>query len=250
MSLLRWAVTAATLALAAAACATAEAPGTGGPDARRIDARLADGALIDGPATDGTQIDAAPIDARPIDARPIDAAIPIDAPAMCTPVVTQRLVNPAFDANPIGTGWIETLIDPIYPLITPDDGVPEHTAPNKVWMGGLLSGDDEVRQDIAIPAGTTRLLLRGQYDVRTDEFFPGVYDTSSVVLTTPTNVVLETVLAVDDDDGTAAWTPFQRIFTQTYAGQTVRVRIRSHNDESDVSSFFYDTFFLEATVCQ
>ena len=156
----------------------------------------------------------------------------------------------AFDNAPLGTGWVQTVIDPLYPPITPDDGVPEHSAPNKAWMGGLLSGDDEIRQDVMIPVGTTRLVLRGVYDVRTDEFLAGVYDTSTVQLTTTANAVLDTVLSLDDDDGTAAWTPFQRIFPQAFAGQTVRVLIRSHNDDSDVSSFFYDSLALEATVCQ
>jgi hypothetical protein len=234
------------LALAAAACATAEPPGSGGADARRIDARLgSDGSVTDAAPTDGSLTDA-----RPTDARPVDAAVPVDAPGMCTSVVVQRLLNPAFDASPEGASWVQTPIDPIYPPITSDDGVPEHTAPAKAWMGGLFDGDDEIRQDVQIPAGTTRLLLRGVYDVRTDEFVGGVYDTSTVQLTTTNNAVLETVLSLDDDDGTAAWTPFQRIFTNTYAGQTVRVLIRSHNDDSDVSSFFYDTLALEATVCQ
>lgn len=251
MSSLRGFVTVATLALAAAACATAEPGGTSGPDARpRPDARVVtDGPVTDGPAIDGPVIDGALIDARPIDAAvPIDAATAIDA--ACTPVVVQKLLNPAFDGSPLGTGWVETLIDPTYPLITPDDGVVEDTAPNKAWMGGLLSGDDELRQDVLIPAGTTRLVLRGKYDLRTDEFFPGVYDNVTIALTTPANVVLETVLATDDDHATTVWTPFQRIFNQTYAGQTVRVRIRSHNDDSDATSFFFDSFALEATVCQ
>jgi hypothetical protein len=142
------------------------------------------------------------------------------------------------------------VIDPLYPPITSDDGVPEDTAPYKAWMGGLLSGDDAVYQDVQIPASTTQLVLRGKYDVRTDEFFPGVYDDSTVALTTTGNQLLELALAVDDDDGTSAWTPFSRIFAQPHAGQTVRIRIDSHNDDSDVSSFFYDTLALEATVCQ
>ena len=247
MSLSRGYLTAGLLTLAAglaaAACATAEPPGSGGgTDARRTDARIAtDGSVIDGPAIDAGVV---------VDARPIDAAIPIDGATMCTPVVVQRLINPAFDNAPLGTGWVQTLIDPLYPPITPDDGVPEHTAPNKAWMGGLLSGDDEIRQDVMIPAGTTRLVLRGVYDVRTDEFFAGVYDTSTVQLTTTANAVLDTVLSLNDDGGTAAWTPFQRIFAQPFAGQTVRVLIRSHNDETDASSFFYDSLALEATVCQ
>lgn len=232
-------MTAAALLLAIGGCATAEPPGTGeGPDARRIDARVTDGSVTDGPL---------PTDGSVTDARVIDARI-IDAPG-CVPVTMQRLVNPSFDANPVGTGWVETLIDPMYPLITADDGVPEHSAPYKLWMGGLPSGDDEARQDILIPAGTTQLLLRGQYDVRTAEIF-GVFDTSTVDLTTPGNVVLQNALAVDNEDDTTGWTSFQRIFPQTYAGQTVRLRIRSHNDVSEETSFFYDSLALEATVCQ
>lgn len=230
------------------ACATAEPPGGSGPDARpRPDARTPDASQVDAPPN---TIDAANIDARVIDARPIDASV--DAPTtMCTMMVTtQRLINPAFDNAPLGTGWAETLIDPLYPLITPDDGVPEHTAPNKAWMGGFELGDDELRQDVMIPANATRLVLRGQYDVRTDEFVLGVYDDSTVALTTPNNVVLETALALDDDDATLGWTSFTKVFNQAYAGQTVRIRIRSHNDGTDATSFFYDSLVFEVTVCQ
>lgn len=240
-----------SLALALGACATAGPEGGDVDASRRTDARV-DGpqvdAKVDAPTTDGPPIDGPTIDGPPIDApTPIDAAPTIDA--ACTPVTMQLLVNPSFDLNPVGTGWIETPIDPTYPLITSDDGVTEHTAPYKAWMGGFLSGDDELYQQVLIPAGTTRLVLRGQYDVRTDEFINGTYDHAAVALTTPTNVVLETALATDDDHATTAWTSFQKIFSQTYAGQSVRVRVRSDNDSSDATSFFFDTFVLEATVC-
>ncbi len=240
------------------ACATATPEGESGPDARRVDARAIDAPAIDAPAIDAPAIDApaidAPaIDAPAIDAPAIDAPAPIDASTMidaaCTPVTMQLLLNPSFDATPIGTGWVQTPVDPMFPLITPDDGVAEHTAPNKLWMGGILDGDDEAYQNVTIPAGTNRLVLRGQLDIRSDEFFPGVYDHSTVALTTTANVVLETVLANDDDDETTGWTPFQKIFAQAYAGQTVRVRVRSDNDGSDATSFFYDTLVLEATIC-
>jgi hypothetical protein len=111
------------------------------------------------------------------------------------------------------------------------------------------TGDDELRQDVAIPAGTTQLVLRGFYGVATDEF-GGPFDDSTVALTTPTNVVLDAALSIDDTDATGMWMPFQRIFPQPFAGQTVRVRIRSHNDGSFATSFFYDDLLLEATVCQ
>ncbi|HVV84704.1 MAG TPA: hypothetical protein VHE35_16680 [Kofleriaceae bacterium] len=246
MSSTRWIVTAATLMLSAGACATAEPAGSeGNVDAhRRVDARTTDASDVDAPSVDART----PIDAGAIDASNIDARV-VDAPG-CTTMLLQRLTNATFDAAPLGTGWSETPIDPMYPLITADDGVPEDTAPNKAWLGGIESGDDELHQDVAIPAGTTQLLLRGKYDVRTDEFFPGVYDDSQVDLVSTGGAVLENVLSVDDDGATTGWTSFQRLFSQSYAGQTVRVRLQSHNDDTDVTSFFYDSLALEATVCQ
>jgi hypothetical protein len=239
MSSLRWYVSAATV-LAAGACATAEPPPQlVGTDASRIDARVTDGSVTDGSV----------VDARPIDARPVDARV-VDAPPGCTTMILQLLNNPAFDANPVGTGWTETLIDPMYPLITPDDGVPEHTAPNKAWLGGFETGTDELRQDVVVPVGTTALVLRGQVDIRTDEFLGGPFDIATVALTTTGGAVLETVLNVSDVDATTSWTPFQRIFGQPYAGQTVRVRVRSTNDGSYATSFYFDSLALEATVCQ
>jgi hypothetical protein len=250
MSLLRWSVTASTLALLAGACASAEPPGSGGgPDARRIDARLPDGSL----PTDGSVTDGPVTDARPTDARPVDAMVPVDAPGGCTTMVLQLLNNPSFDVSPLGSGWSQTVIDPDYPPITADapTSFVKDSAPNHVWMGGFYDADDEIRQDIAIPIGTTQLLLRGKYQVLTDELAGGgVYDDSSVVLTNQANAVLDTALATDNEHATAAWTPFQRIFAQPYAGQTVRVRLHSHNDDSFVTSFFYDTLALQATVCQ
>jgi hypothetical protein len=243
MSSLRRSVIAATLAAAAGACATAEPPGSGGGpdarppvDARNSDARNPDASLIDGPL---------PTDARPIDARVPDAAI--DAGPTCTTMVLQRLVNPAFDAVPIGTGWTEVRIDPTAALITNEGAV--QSAPNSAWMGGFETGSDELRQDVIIPLGTTQLVLRGYYGVATDEIF-GPFDFSELALTTPANVILESAILLDDTDAGGSWMSFQKVFNGNYSGQTVRVRIRSSNDGSLATSFFYDTLALDATVCQ
>lgn len=238
MSSFRRSVIALTLALAAVACATAEPPGSGGgPDARpRPDARTPDAAVTDGPP---------PTDARPIDARLVDATV--DAGTTCTTMTLQRLANPAFDAAPLGVGWTEIRIDPLAALVTNEGAV--QSAPNSAWMGGFELGDDELRQDVVIPVGTTQLVMRGYYGVATDEIF-GPFDGSEVALTTPGNGLLETVIVLDDTDATGSWMPFQKIFAGNYAGQTVRVRIRSSNDGSLATSFFYDTLALDATVCQ
>jgi hypothetical protein len=49
---------------------------------------------------------------------------------------------------------------------------------------------------------------------------------------------------------TTVWTAFDVVTTSPYAGQTVRLRSRSTNDFSLATSFYFDTVFLEATVCQ
>jgi hypothetical protein len=204
-----------------------------------------DGAPIDGPVVDGPVVDA------PIDGTPIDA--PIDAP--CTPTTMQILINPAFDGAPIGTGWVDQPFDPGFPLITPDDGAPEHTAPNKAWLGGWLgeffgpNATDQLYQQVVVPAGTTALSLRGQYWVATDES-PGstVYDDSRVELLNSSGGLLQSALTVSNVGPTTGWTPFQTVFGNAYAGQTVRVRFRSSNDFSLATSFFYDSVALEATI--
>ena len=203
------------------------------------------------PADAAPVVDAPAIDAA-IDAPPVDA--PIDAP--CTPTTTQLLVNPAFDAAPIGTGWVDQPFDPGFPLITSDDGAPEHTAPNKAWLGGWV-GDiftdatDQLYQQVTVPANATALSVRGQYWVATDES-PGstVYDDSQVELLDGAGGLLQTALTVSNVGPTTAWTPFQTVFASAHAGQTVRLRFRSTNDFSLETSFFFDSLALDATICQ
>jgi hypothetical protein len=261
----------ACLALALAACAQGTNPGDDDDDDDDpIDARIdapdddtdapqpidaAIDAAIDAPVSIDAAIDA-PTDGQVVIDAPIDAPMPIDAPidAPCMPTTMQLLVNPNLDANPVGTGWVETLIDPMYPLITGDDGIPEHTAPYKSWMGGIEAPglgtvSDEMYQQVTVPAGTTMLVVRGMYEVRTAEAASStVYDGGAIELTNTAGTVLEQILTMGNPTPTTAWTQFQRTFTGNYAGQAVRLRFRSTNDFLDPTSFYFDTLVLEATV--
>jgi len=181
---------------------------------------------------------------------PADAATP--AGDACVPQVTQLLVNPAFDNAPIGTGWSQTLIDVLSPLITDADGVVEHTTPYKAWLGGFEAGTGTVKdslvQNVAIPANTTHLVLTGMYDVRTDELPSTIeYDTAKLVITELDGTTIVTVLALSNTAPTTAWTMFGHAFTQNLSGKTVRVRLTSTNDLSDATSFFFDSLALTAT---
>ncbi|MGE0867230.1 MAG: hypothetical protein AB7P03_01615 [Kofleriaceae bacterium] len=204
----------------------------------------------------------APIQTETPDDATLDATLdattvtPADAPPdqPCTPVTTQLLTNPAFDLNPVGTGWQQTLIDPAAPLVTADDGVLEHTAPYKAWLGGLLATNENVvdilEQSVAIPAGTTDLVLSGFYDVRTLEVAGDpAYDTASILLTEADGTPIATALAVSNQTPKTAWTAFSYPVTPPPSGMTIRVRMTSSSDFLRETSFFFDSLQLRATYC-
>lgn len=247
----------ALILVAIAGCASGSAkPG----DASVTDAKTIDGgeSFVDA-AIDAPLIDAPPIDAPMIDAPMIDAPILIDAPMIdappdaCVPVVTELLVNPVFDLSPVGTGWQQTLIHPAAPLVTGDDGIAEHTAPYKAWLGGIeaetASVTDVLWQDVTVPAGTTQLVLTGYYEVRTSETTAILYDTASFDLTMTNGTPIQNLRSLSNLTPTTAWTAITHTFTQNLAGQTVRLRMTSSNDFLNVTNFFFDTLSLRATHC-
>jgi len=196
---------------------------------------------------------------QPVDAQtvvPPDAPKPPDA-YVCQVQTRQLLMNPVLDLNPSGMGWVQQNIDNAYPIVTGDDGVPEHSAPFKAWMGGFTGQDkgvasvtDALYQDVTIPAGTTQLVLTGYYEVRTSETTTSVYDSAQVALTQPNGTPIQVVTSVTNLTPTTAWTTVSHTFSQNLSGQTVRVRLTSTNDVTDATSFYFDTFALTATYCQ
>ena len=221
------------------------------PDSSSIDTPMADAALdamIDAP-----MIDAPMIDAPMIDAPMVDAAMP-DA---CVPVTGELLVNPALDLSPMGTGWQQTLIDPMAPLITDEDGITEHSAPYKAWLGGIVAPNigqsvtDVLWQDVAVPAGTTQLTLSYYVAVATGESASdtNIYDTASVAITQTNGTVIAAVASYSNRTPIATWTQVTFNVPQNLSGQTVRLRLTSSNDFSLATSFWFDSFNLSATHC-
>ncbi len=231
-----------------------------GIDAKEVDApsQLPDAFVPqDAPLDAFVQLDAPPdamADAM-VDAA-IDAPAVVDAPPdACVPVTTQILVNPVFDLTPVGTGWTQTVIDPMYPLITDQDGVVEQTAPYKAWLGGIVapsgSVTDLLYQDVAIPAGTTQLVLTGFYEVRSSESVTdtNVYDTASLAVTQTTGTLIVTVNSFSNRTPTTTWTAINHTFAQNLSGQTIRLRMTSSNDFLNATSFYFDSLALNATHC-
>jgi hypothetical protein len=218
-----------------------------------IDAPMIDAPMIDAPMIDAPMIDAPMIDAPMIDAPMVDAPMP-DA---CVPVVTELLTNPALDLTPMGTGWQQTLIDAMYPLITDQDGVPEHSAPYKAWLGGIPSSGigqtatDVLWQDVTVPAGTTQLTLGYYVQVVTgeDPTDTGVWDTASVAITQTNGTQIAAVNSYSNRTPIGTWTQVTYNVAQNLAGQTIRLRLTSSNDYALATSFYFDSFNLTATHC-
>ena len=184
----------------------------------------------------------APPDARP-DAPP-DAYV-------CTTHVTQLLVNPALDLSPT-TGWTQQNIDNAYPIIGNLGTFAPHSAPNKAWMGGIVAPagqnvTDVLYQDVAIPMGTSSLVLTYQYVVGSQETGTTVYDRGYVDLLKTDGTPLESVQQMTNATTNSAWAAFTKTFAGNYSGQTVRLRFTSTNDDFNVTNFFFDTIALTAT---
>jgi len=179
-----------------------------------------------------------------------DAPTTVDATSGCTSMTRNLLANPAFDMTPTGMGWIETPINPSYPIITADAALVQ-SSPNTAWMGGIAgaSANDTLSQDVVVPAGTLTLALTGYYEVRSGEV-AGVHDRGKVELVQPSGAPIQQALALDNSQRTTAWTAFSFAFSTPHAGETVRLRLSTTNDASNETSFFFDSLSLSATSCQ
>jgi hypothetical protein len=206
------------------------------------------------------------------DMQPIDASLPhdsgnsggqdseniqLDSSTGCTTMTSNLLANANLDGTPMGTGWAEMPIDASNPLInaaSADGGLDAQSGAYRAWLGGYeraaSSNIDVLSQDVQIPAMTTSLQLTGYYDLRTAEYVAGTYDFAKIQLTTTTGSALETMVSLDDDGATTAWTPFQATIAGNYSGMTVRLKLTSAGDSTDPTSFFFDTLALTATYCQ
>jgi hypothetical protein len=171
-----------------------------------------------------------------------------DGPSGCTVSTADLLSNGAFDMTPMGMGWASTPANPAYPVVTAN-GLTPQSAPNKAWMGSVVSASDDMHEDIAIPASTTALVLAGFYEVRTTETGTTANDTAKVELTDTSGTLLESALALDNTQAGTTWVPFSYTVTGNHAGQTVRVRFTTQNNSTKATSFYFDTISAQATYC-
>jgi hypothetical protein len=240
-----------------AACAQGSSGDDPGADAQQsvavdagggADAAVAPDAAVgqDAAIPDAAPPDAAPPDAAIPDAAPPDAAPPDAIP--CQDTVVQLLSNANFDQGP-GGGWVETsqfaLINHALDLpVAPESGN------YAVWMGGAPDASDILHQDVAVPVGARDLHLAGHRWIASEDTGGTANDTVVVELRTTGGALLENLTTWSNVNRVGTWTGFNLLASGDYAGQTIRLRLRSQTDATLNTNFFFDTFALRATVCQ
>lgn len=174
-----------------------------------------------------------------------------DSPGPCTNMTVNLLQNANFDTLPEATGWTETRIQN-EPIVRADGTITAQSGTERAWLGGVAASaaTDSLTQDIVVPASATNIGFTGYYDVRTGETGTTVYDSAKVELLTTGGTVLESIKSFSNAAPTTAWTAFNKTFTSNVAGMTVRLRLTSTNDIINATSFYFDTFAVNATVCQ
>lgn len=218
------------------------------------DSSVPDGSVPDSFVPDAFVPDAFVPDAFVAPDAMVDASVTPDA---CVPIVSQLLLNPSLDLPPMGSSWLQTPFNAMYPLITDQDGPAEHSAPYKAWLGGFVAATaggtatDVLWQDVVVPAGTTQLSLSYVHIVGTQESATATtaFDTASVAITQTNGTVIANVNSFSNLTPVAAWTPINVTVPQNLSGQTVRLRLTSSNDDSFTTNFFFDSFSLTATHC-
>ncbi len=243
-----------------AACATTNSEGDGGPEADapsggRIDADPEAPDAEPKPDVEPMPDAQALPDAPPmVDAQPLPDAPPGTPDATpCMPTTMNLLANPSFDLGR-NVSWSETSAG-AYEIVvtTPTLQIAPHSPAFATWIGGDNNSIDQVFQDVAIPAATTAIRLKGQRLVATQETVATAFDKLFFEIQTPGGVLLEPVGGAptfSNLNTVTAFTPFDFPLTGNYAGQTIRVRLHGTTDVSLPTNFFLDSIALEATVCQ
>jgi hypothetical protein len=189
----------------------------------------------------------------PVDAPPVVVVPPIDGsnapPAQCTQV--QLLRNPTFDDAPTAAGWTITSTAANDPIITDAVGVDApaaHSPSLKAYFGGIDGVRETLHQDVAVPLGTTQVVLSGQVHVWTTETGSAQADEVWIEVVGLGSDPVELVHWLNTD-ATTGWTPFSVAVTVPPGALFFRLRFGAYTDAQRWTSFLFDSLALTAITC-
>lgn len=177
------------------------------------------------------------------------------APASCeTGTWTTISTNGNFDAEPIvwkqfsstGLGIIATE-NPAGPIVSAP------TSPRYAWLGGADDGQDQVYQNVTVPARVAGLRISGTVCVASLEVNTGTFDQMLLTIhDAATQAQLEPALKSwtnDDKTRPCAFANFTVEAASPHGGEDIIVVFGSKNDRSKNTNFFLDSVKVEAAVC-
>ena len=192
--------------------------------------------------------DGAPGD--PADARDVTDANPGTPDAQgCTDQLVNLLVNPNLDDAPAGTGWVQDPFD-LAIIQAPPAGVGAHSGTLVAWLGGYAElSDDHAYQDVAVPASATSLAVAGVIRIETEDSTAAAFDNASLQLRTTGGAVIADIGAWSNTSVTGSYLPFSVALPTAHAGETLRLQLDASTDSSLATSFYVDTFTVNAMAC-
>jgi hypothetical protein len=175
------------------------------------------------------------------------AARRADGGSTCVPITTQLLQNASFDSTPVV--WTE-VSKSAYPLITtPPADVPPHSAPNVAWEGGSLEAQDDLFQDVVIPAGATSITFSFYYVIGTEETDAVPYDQMTAYLFDATTQEGTPIVQFSNVNASMAWRQYSVDIPLSWAGRTGQFGFNAQTDNLNNTNFFIDDVAVTVGAC-
>jgi hypothetical protein len=137
-------------------------------------------------------------------------------------------------------------------VITPDSAlmtVKSQTPSYLAWLGGYNNAQDDLSQQVTIPAGASSITLTFYYLIQTMESSPGIFDTMQVYTDDPASGKYTAVATFNDNMPTSVWTRFSISLPLSLAGQTVVIGFQATTDNTKYTNFFVDSVSLDVVAC-
>lgn len=174
--------------------------------------------------------------------------------ATAQPRCKDLLTNGDFDDGPNswGPGSSEVIKDE-YDYSQSD--IYAHSGDHFAWLGGTLGATRTIEQVIDVPYRASGLRLKGKAIVGSEAETGPVEDTLKLeVLDRTSGAVLETPLSWSNQDPTEgtswSWRDFRTDIVGDYAGQSIRLRLRSVTNQTNNTNFVFDSLSLKPISCR
>ena len=174
------------------------------------------------------------------------------APAACeTGTWTTISTNGNFDGDPIV--WKQFSSTGLGVIVNSGGPVTAPSAPRYAWLGGADDGQDQVYQNVTVPARVAGLRVSGTVCVASQEVNTGTFDQMLLTIhDAATQAQLEPALKAwtnDDKTSPCAFATFTAEAASGHGGESLIVVFGSTNDRSKNTNFFLDSVKVEAAVC-